>query len=62
MWVHCGTGYRAAAAASLLARAGRRVVHIDDAYARAADAGLPITTSNGETFSPPSTPPSWASC
>ncbi|MEQ4722074.1 MBL fold metallo-hydrolase [Nonomuraea sp. B19D2] len=49
VWVHCGTGYRAAAAASLLARAGRRVVHIDDAYARAADAGLPITTPDEET-------------
>ncbi|MGW4966740.1 MBL fold metallo-hydrolase [Nonomuraea sp. NPDC004186] len=44
VWVHCGTGYRAAAAASLLARGGRQVVHIDDAYSRAADAGLPITT------------------
>jgi glyoxylase-like metal-dependent hydrolase (beta-lactamase superfamily II)/rhodanese-related sulfurtransferase len=40
VWVHCGSGYRAAAAASLLARAGRHVVHIDDSYAKAADAGL----------------------
>ncbi|MBE1530927.1 MBL fold metallo-hydrolase [Actinomadura algeriensis] len=40
VWVHCGSGYRAAAAASLLERAGRTVVHIDDAYARAAEAGL----------------------
>lgn len=30
VWVHCQSGYRAAAAASLLARAGRRVVHLDD--------------------------------
>ncbi|MBC6459132.1 MBL fold metallo-hydrolase [Actinomadura sp. HBU206391] len=44
VWVHCGSGYRAAAATSLLARAGRRMVHIDDAYAEAADAGLPIVT------------------
>ncbi|MFF4618853.1 hypothetical protein [Nonomuraea jabiensis] len=44
VWVHCGSGYRAAAAASLLARSGRRVVHIDDAYSHAADAGLPIAT------------------
>jgi rhodanese-related sulfurtransferase len=42
VWVHCGSGYRAAAAASLLQRAGRQVVHIDDVYATAADAGLTI--------------------
>ncbi|MBO3743871.1 MBL fold metallo-hydrolase [Actinoplanes flavus] len=42
VWVHCGSGYRAAAATSLLQRAGRQVVHIDDAYPTAADAGLPI--------------------
>ncbi|WP_328463412.1 MBL fold metallo-hydrolase [Actinoplanes sp. NBC_00393] len=42
VWVHCGSGYRAAAATSLLQRAGRHVVHIDDAYADAAGAGLPI--------------------
>ncbi|MEW2353097.1 MBL fold metallo-hydrolase [Spirillospora sp. NPDC029432] len=44
VWVHCGSGYRAAAAASLLARAGRSVVHIDDAYDRAVEAGI---TGNG---------------
>ncbi|MFF0250244.1 MBL fold metallo-hydrolase [Streptosporangium sandarakinum] len=43
VWVHCGSGYRAAAATSLLRRAGRRAVHIDDAYADAAGAGLTIT-------------------
>ncbi|GGS98038.1 MBL fold metallo-hydrolase [Planobispora rosea] len=43
VWVHCGSGYRAAAATSLLNRAGREAVHIDDAYADAADAGLPLT-------------------
>ncbi|MEV4279640.1 MBL fold metallo-hydrolase [Actinoplanes xinjiangensis] len=46
VWVHCGSGYRAAAATSLLQRAGRQVVHIDDAYADAADAGLPIVPGN----------------
>ena len=46
VWVHCGSGYRAAAAAGLLQRAGRRVVHIDDAFARADAAGLPITVTN----------------
>ncbi|MBQ1041202.1 MBL fold metallo-hydrolase [Micromonospora sp. C32] len=40
VWVHCGSGYRATAAASLLANAGRDVVLIDDAYARAAEAGV----------------------
>lgn len=42
VWVHCGSGYRAAAASSLLARAGRRVVHIDDDYSQAAESGLSI--------------------
>ncbi|WP_433462196.1 MBL fold metallo-hydrolase [Spirillospora sp. CA-128828] len=42
IWVHCGTGYRAAAAGSLLQRAGRQTVHIDDAYSEAAAAGLAI--------------------
>lgn len=43
VWVHCGSGYRAAVATSLLARAGRAVVHIDDEYSGAAAAGLTIT-------------------
>ncbi|WP_101790760.1 MBL fold metallo-hydrolase [Nonomuraea indica] len=43
VWVHCGSGYRAAVATSLLARAGRAVVHIDDDYSGAAAAGLTIT-------------------
>ncbi|MEU8184856.1 MBL fold metallo-hydrolase [Micromonospora sp. NPDC049047] len=43
VWVHCGSGYRAAAASSLLQRAGRQVVHLDDAYT---DAGLPIVPGN----------------
>lgn len=42
VWVHCGTGYRAAAAASLLTRAGRTVVLVDEAFAGAASAGVPI--------------------
>ncbi|WP_218004897.1 MBL fold metallo-hydrolase [Actinomadura macra] len=32
VWVHCATGYRASIAASLLDRAGREVVLIDDTY------------------------------
>lgn len=39
LWVHCRSGFRAATAASILERAGRRVVHIDDDYASAALAG-----------------------
>ncbi|MCX6466471.1 MAG: MBL fold metallo-hydrolase, partial [Pseudonocardiales bacterium] len=45
VWVHCGSGYRATAAASLLARAGRTVVVVDDMFTDAADAGVPLTTS-----------------
>ncbi|MFC4946635.1 MBL fold metallo-hydrolase [Pseudonocardia sp. GCM10023141] len=44
VWVHCGSGYRATAAASLLARAGRTVVVVDDDFGNAADAGIPMTT------------------
>jgi len=44
VWVHCGIGFRASIGASLLARAGRNVVHVDDDWANAANVGLPITT------------------
>jgi len=36
LWVHCASGYRASIAASLLDRAGRTVVAIDDEWAAAA--------------------------
>ncbi len=36
VWVHCGSGYRAAVAASLLDRAGRSVVAVDDDWDAAA--------------------------
>ncbi|BCY09294.1 MBL fold metallo-hydrolase [Actinoplanes sp. L3-i22] len=42
IWVHCAAGYRAAIAASLLAAAGRQVVAVDDDFANAAAAGLPV--------------------
>jgi glyoxylase-like metal-dependent hydrolase (beta-lactamase superfamily II)/rhodanese-related sulfurtransferase len=42
VWVHCAAGYRASIAASLLHRAGRAVVAVDDAYDNAHLAGLPI--------------------
>jgi hydroxyacylglutathione hydrolase len=35
VWVHCATGYRSSIAASLLDRAGRKVVSIDDEWATA---------------------------
>lgn len=50
VWVHCGSGYRAAAAASLLESAGRTVVHIDDQFGAAAEAGLPMTNVTGGTL------------
>jgi rhodanese-related sulfurtransferase len=40
--VHCGSGYRSGVAASLLERAGHDVVQVDDAFDRAAAAGLPV--------------------
>ncbi|OMH27703.1 MBL fold metallo-hydrolase [Tersicoccus phoenicis] len=42
VWVHCGSGYRAGVAASLLQRAGKDPVHIDAAFADAKAAGLPM--------------------
>lgn len=46
-WVHCASGYRAAIAASLVDRAGKPVVLIDDDWERAQAAGLPITPGAG---------------
>ncbi|MQS10891.1 MBL fold metallo-hydrolase [Streptomyces kaniharaensis] len=46
VWVHCATGMRAAIAASLLDAAGHRVVAVDDDFAVAAAAGLPVDTSD----------------
>jgi rhodanese-related sulfurtransferase len=43
-WVHCASGYRAAIAASLLDRAGKPVVLVNDDWDLAADAGLAITS------------------
>jgi len=42
VWVHCGSGYRATAAASLLERADRTAVLVDDLFGNAAAAGVPI--------------------
>ncbi|WP_433530419.1 MBL fold metallo-hydrolase [Micromonospora sp. CA-263727] len=43
VWVHCGSGYRATAAASLLANAGRDVVLVDDLFEHAQPAGLRLS-------------------
>lgn len=40
VWVHCGTGYRAGIAASLLDDGQRHVFHIDDEFDRATELGL----------------------
>lgn len=42
LWVHCQSGFRASLAASLLDRAGRDVILIDDDFANAALSGLTI--------------------
>ncbi|MBE9374229.1 MBL fold metallo-hydrolase [Saccharopolyspora sp. HNM0983] len=44
VWVHCGSGYRATAAASLLESAGRTAVVVDDQFATAGQAGVPLAT------------------
>ena len=46
VWVHCASGYRAAIAASLLDRAGHRIVAVDDDWVSAGKHGLPITSAN----------------
>jgi hydroxyacylglutathione hydrolase len=42
LWVHCGSGFRAAVAASLLAARGHDVVHVDEDFESAEGAGLPL--------------------
>ena len=42
LWVHCGSGYRSAVAASLLQRAGREVVHIDASFRDVKKAGFTL--------------------
>ena len=51
--MHCAAGYRAAAAASLLAAAGRHVVHVDDEFTLVNAADLAPAT----TTAPPATQP-----
>ena len=40
LWVHCAAGFRASIASSLLDRAGRDVVLINEEYSKAVDSGL----------------------
>jgi hydroxyacylglutathione hydrolase len=42
VWVHCHSGYRALAAASLLAARGRQVISVDDDFSSTRTAGLPL--------------------
>jgi glyoxylase-like metal-dependent hydrolase (beta-lactamase superfamily II)/rhodanese-related sulfurtransferase len=48
VWVHCGSGYRASIAASMLAAAGRDAVIIDDDWANAKSAGVHLVSCEGE--------------
>jgi len=49
VWVHCAAGYRATAAASILAARGARVVVVNDSFAeQAAASGLPLITASLE--------------
>ncbi|MES2094410.1 MAG: MBL fold metallo-hydrolase [Actinomycetota bacterium] len=43
LWVHCGSGYRAGIASSLLHRGGKTPVHIDALFADAPAAGVDVT-------------------
>ena len=46
LWVHCGAGYRASIAASILLARGHRVVAVDDDYEQVPTAGLPIISDS----------------
>ncbi|WP_148614520.1 rhodanese-like domain-containing protein [Nocardioides rubriscoriae] len=45
LWVHCRSGYRAGIAASLLHRAGRHVVHVDDHWDRVGELHIETTAA-----------------
>jgi hydroxyacylglutathione hydrolase len=46
IWVHCSAGYRASVAASLLDRAGREVVLVDDDIERLEEVGLELVSGS----------------
>ena len=55
VYVYCGSGYRASAVSSLLHGQGfTNVIHVDDGFANAAAAGLPIVAQT-----PPEREPGW---
>ena len=43
VWIYCASGLRASITASILDRAGRQVVYVDDDWENAAPAGLPLS-------------------
>jgi hydroxyacylglutathione hydrolase len=48
VWVYCRSGHRSTiAAASILAAHGRTAVSVDDEFAKAEGAGLPLDTPTG---------------
>lgn len=51
-FIYCGSGYRAAAVASLLQRHDRPVVHVDDDFENAAEAGLPLVSGADQAAEP----------
>ncbi len=51
LWVHCASGFRASIGASILDRAGRSVVLIDDGWERAVQSDIPVDGVQGR---PPS--------
>ncbi len=55
VYVHCGSGYRAAAVVSMLGHFGYdNVIHVDDNFGNAAEAGLPMVSESA-----PSREPGW---
>jgi len=48
VWIYCASGLRASIAASVLDRAGRQVVHVDDDWENAARSGLPVGCGSPE--------------
>ena len=51
LWLHCGAGYRASIASSILLTRGHHVILIDEDYEQAATAGLPQITGSQMTGS-----------
>lgn len=50
LWVHCASGFRSSIAASLLSRAGRQVVYIDDDYDNAVALDITEPAPTGATI------------